>query len=534
MYRINAGGPTLSDPGGDWVGVGQASPTCCSGNVTLTNATNAADVTTTDSWDMSQITTGAPVELWGSLARTNTTVGNQMNWAFNVPNGAYEVRLYFGEHTSTTINDIGGRVYDVALEGNTVLDDFDKLAETSGVKGVALERIFPAVDVTDGVLNLDITSVVSVATIRGIEILAAGNPNQAPSITATPEEISVTAGQSEVVDLTTSDPDGDPLTTQITSGPGFAGLVNGDLVLSPQAGDVAGSPYTVTVETSDGDLTASVDVTVTVLPATPVEGGVFGDFDGDGTTDFAVWRSSTGRWFIEGVAGSTAWGKSGDVPVVGDFTGDGTTDVAVWRPASGRWYVNGIAGSTQWGLAGDVPVPGDYDGDGTTDFAVYRPSTGRWYVEGIAGSTQWGKDGDVVAPGDYDGDGTTDFAVWRPTNGRWYVEGIAGSTQWGLAGDVAVPGDYDGDGTTDFAVWRPSTGRWFVEGIAGSTQWGKDGDVVAPGDYDGDGTTDFAVWRPTNGRWYVEGIAGNTPWGVGNKDTPVTAPIHVLPGLLGA
>ena len=289
-------------------------------------------------------------------------------------------------------------------------------------------------------------------------------------------------------------------------------------------------------QTPAGGTSASGGSTVALVissGAPPAPGSVFGDFDGDGSTDFAVWRSATGRWFIEGTAGSTSWGNGGDLPVVGDFDGDGTADIAVFRPSNGRWYVEGIVGSTQWGVTGDVPVPGDYDGDGSTDFAVYRPSTGRWYVNGIAGSTQWGKSGDVPAPGDYDGDGATDIAVFRPSNGRWYVEGIVGSTQWGVTGDVPVPGDYDGDGSTDFAVYRPSTGRWYVNGTAGSTQWGKSGDVPVPGDYDGDGATDIAVFRPANGRWYVEGIAGNIQWGVGNQDTPVTAPLHMIPGLLG-
>ncbi len=96
-----------------------------------------------------------------------------------------------------------------------------------------------------------------------------GAPNQAPTISAVPGEVTVTAGQSATVGLTTGDPDGDPVTTSIVSGPAFASLVAGDLQLAPGAGDVAGSPYTVTVEASDGDLTASVDVTVNVVAARP-------------------------------------------------------------------------------------------------------------------------------------------------------------------------------------------------------------------------------------------------------------------------
>ena len=69
----------------------------------------------------------------------------------------------------------------------------------------------------------------------------------------------------------------------------------------------------------------------------------------------------------------------------------------MFRPSNGSWYISGIAGSTPWGKNGDIAVPADYTGNGITNIAVFRPSNGTWYVNGIAGSTAFGQNGDIPA-----------------------------------------------------------------------------------------------------------------------------------------
>src|SRR5690606_10933252 len=59
------------------------------------------------------------------------------------------------------------------------------------------------------------------------------------------------------------------------------------------------------------------------------------------------------------------------------------SDLAVWRLSTGTWYVMDVNGPTAvqgWGVSTDIAAPGDYDGDGKTDFCVFRPSEGAWYI----------------------------------------------------------------------------------------------------------------------------------------------------------
>jgi hypothetical protein len=271
-------------------------------------------------------------------------------------------------------------------------------------------------------------------------------------------------------------------------------------------------------------------------------------YDSDSKSDLAVYRGSTGEWFLRNSASGYAvgagnwyfqWGLSGDKPVPGDYDGDGKTDLAVYRPSTGEWLLR-LSGQNytvgagnwyfQWGLNGDLPYPNDYDGDGKTDLAVYRPSTGEWFLR-LSGQNytvgagnwyfQWGLSGDQAVPADYDGDGKTDLAVYRPTSGEWFLR-LSGQNytvgagnwyfQWGLSGDMPLTGDFDGDSKTDLAIYRPVNGLWLIRYsslsyVVGAgnwqLQWGLSGDIPRIADFDGDGKAEVTVYRPSTGEWLI-------------------------------
>ncbi len=278
----------------------------------------------------------------------------------------------------------------------------------------------------------------------------------------------------------------------------------------------------------------------------------------------------------------------------GDFNGDGNTDY-MWIPANGdgRWLIaygtgtglvipdynnpalpNVISGHYNRSTTGLYHITADFNGDGRTDY-MWIPiyGDGRWLIAygsdtGFvlpdynnpalpAGLPDSGKythvqDGSTLRLGDFNGDGKTDF-MWVPANGdgRWLIAYGTGygngftipdynnpallSTISGNPDDYPtrntyngvwnITGDFNGDGKTDY-MWLPdasdgwliaySTGSGFVipapyalPVVLPSGYYSIDYSYpysihTLTGDFNGDGKTDY-MWIPENGdgRWLV-------------------------------
>ncbi len=115
--------------------------------------------------DSSSVTNPAPqvvyqTERWSGTNFTYTVPGL-------VPGATYSVRLHFAENYFQTV---GQRLFNVAINGQTVLKNFDILA-TAGAVNKAVAQTFTATADANGKLTIVFTNVQGGAKVNGIEIL---------------------------------------------------------------------------------------------------------------------------------------------------------------------------------------------------------------------------------------------------------------------------------------------------------------------------------------------------------------------------
>jgi hypothetical protein len=109
----------------------------------------------------------------------------EMHWRFPLPAGQYEVRLYFAEIFKEA-QAAGVRQFDVAIEGQEVLDNFDVFAEAGGGYR-AIMKSFTVT--TTGDLNIDFEHEQQNPMVHGIEILNVSGQRVAPTPAPSPTPV---------------------------------------------------------------------------------------------------------------------------------------------------------------------------------------------------------------------------------------------------------------------------------------------------------------------------------------------------------
>ncbi len=115
--------------------------------------------------------------------RWDSETGQELMYSFPLTPGEYTVRLHFAEIYSGT-QQVGQRVFDVLIEGQTVLDNFDMVADSGYLTAIVKEF---NVTLVDGTLNIQLLHVVENPKISGIEIIE--GPVTFPVLDASPTSI---------------------------------------------------------------------------------------------------------------------------------------------------------------------------------------------------------------------------------------------------------------------------------------------------------------------------------------------------------
>ncbi|OED39661.1 hypothetical protein AB833_14800 [Chromatiales bacterium (ex Bugula neritina AB1)] len=279
VYRINAGGGAVSGSGDDWESDKGASTYANTGKIWA----HSAEI------DTSLLTETVPAALFAT-ERFDSPGGPELLWQFPVTPGIYEVRLYFSENYFGA-QFAGARKFDVTVEGQT-LAGIDIYAEAGGYTAIMKSLTVSS----DDSLDIQFTRAVQNPSIKAIEVLSVAQtpaPAPAPAPAPTPEtdpvvvipqvnvppvvaagaDASTTVGDVLTLQGSVAD-DGLPnaqLGTQwsMVSGPGTASFVNASGVSSGVQFSAAGV-YTLRLSATDGELSGTDDILVTVAESAPL------------------------------------------------------------------------------------------------------------------------------------------------------------------------------------------------------------------------------------------------------------------------
>jgi N-acetylneuraminic acid mutarotase len=222
---------------------------------------------------------------------------------------------------------------------------------------------------------------------------------------------------------------------------------------------------------------------------TPAARAVVADFNGDGTPDLVVERTSTHQSVVLYLNNNVVIGAAigltlpagWSLAAAADFDGDGHTDYVLFNSATGQTFIVYLSGVTVVGVAAgpsissgwELVATADFDGDGHPDYVLNKASTHEtaiWYlnnnvfISATPGPTLpsgW----NVAAVADFNGDGHPDYALFNSITGQTVIGYLSGGTIIGAAFGPTVPGtwplvataDFSQDGHPDYLLFNPAS-----------------------------------------------------------------------------
>ncbi|MEO1064013.1 MAG: malectin domain-containing carbohydrate-binding protein [Actinomycetota bacterium] len=313
LFRVNVGGPQIaaadaSSP--DWSEDSAATP-----SIYLVDTAGTGVFATTNTIDTSDasVPAQAPAALFQTERFDNPDPG-AMEWAFPASSGNnYLINLYFAETFTTGTNPIdtvGERVFDVTLEGVTVIDDLDVFAEVGADAGIM--RSFQ-LSLTDDIIDIGFVPGVQNPALKGIEIIDLGTSTipATGNITVTPDPLALddTAPQGTVTIANDAAP-GTPAIEVTSLAIGGADVGVFDVSTTGPVFVAPGGSTDVTVTysgTATGPFTASLDVTHQGVNASPQSIVLTGTGDTSPTTGTVFARINAGGPLVASLDAGPDW-----------------------------------------------------------------------------------------------------------------------------------------------------------------------------------------------------------------------------------